>query len=516
MGIALLAGCQSLGANREVSEDTMNRWSPKDTAEQSAEANRPATLPPKKVPSEALAQKPSPPREVPQQIRQPKPTSAPSQTVSEPTLLTVSLRPNRPTKKATASEPTIPELKASVRPASALMTVAADPAKKASTTTVPETEATDDQLEVSLGRAVAAMDGVADDSDSADVAPPPPAPLFGSASAKLAKEVEPPKLDAASASGTLMPPPPAPLLSETDGNESKPTSDADETTAEAPTPSDPKMPATVVAALPEETSDATTPATEPTADVEGPNLDKLANVADPTDTEEPVIADLSASLVPKLPPTSVVPAAPAKEEGPEEVIAMKRMVPPPPACLADETRPLTAPTEPSPGLTMNSPGEMPASPKDGSDDADLVLDNTKLCKQIKGFGSVVPTTSDQLRPGQQLLVYTEVKNFASSPAGSGFETSLASKITIETADGTVLHPMEFDNIHDRCQTKRHDFYCHYTFILPSHLPAGNYLLRLKVKDLKTDSMGERTLAFSIAPASTIAQRSIRATEDQKG
>lgn len=112
----------------------------------------------------------------------------------------------------------------------------------------------------------------------------------------------------------------------------------------------------------------------------------------------------------------------------------------------------------------------------------LALDRLAFCTQVLGFGDIQPLARVGLTPGEQVLLYVEVRHFQSKDVGGKFETSLASLITFEGPDGTIVAPVEFRDVVDHCQTRRHDFYCHYTFTIPETLKPGSYRLRLTVRD----------------------------------
>ena len=130
----------------------------------------------------------------------------------------------------------------------------------------------------------------------------------------------------------------------------------------------------------------------------------------------------------------------------------------------------------------------------------LEIDRLQFAREISGFGMIEPAPAESLRPGAQVLLYVEVRNFLSKEVEGRFETNLASLISIESLDGTIAAPIEFKDVVDRCQTKRTDFFCHYTFLLPEKSPAGRYILRLTLKDLFSGETTEKTLELHLLEA----------------
>lgn len=158
---------------------------------------------------------------------------------------------------------------------------------------------------------------------------------------------------------------------------------------------------------------------------------------------------------------------------PTDVVALK------PASQETEKPQLTVP-------------ESPAQPKE-----QLKLNALAICRQIHGFGQVEPLDPHSLHPNQQVLLYVEVENFESKLEGTQYLTELASIATIETTDGVTVSSVEFDPIVDRCDSRRSDFYCHFLFRLPESLAPGDYVLRLRIKDLQCGEFGESQLALKI-------------------
>jgi hypothetical protein len=121
----------------------------------------------------------------------------------------------------------------------------------------------------------------------------------------------------------------------------------------------------------------------------------------------------------------------------------------------------------------------------------------RFCRQIMGFGQTEPLPHEELKAGHAVLLYAELANFHAEPQSAGYVSKLHSRIVLESPDGDVIQTLEFDDIEDRCESVRTDFFCHYTFKLPESLPTGSYVLRLKVKDVLGGEMAERTMDFAI-------------------
>lgn len=159
-----------------------------------------------------------------------------------------------------------------------------------------------------------------------------------------------------------------------------------------------------------------------------------------------------------------------------------------------------SPTESSKVLALKATSHWTGPPPKPGGTERFALDRLAFCTEVMGFGQFESAAPDSLRPGREALLYAEIAGFGSREVDGFFETCLSSLITLETTSGQVVAPVEFKDVVDRCQSRRHDFFCHYTFMLPPDLAAGSYVLRLTVKDLISDETAERTLDLVVAPA----------------
>ncbi|MFO0947308.1 MAG: hypothetical protein U1D30_15450 [Planctomycetota bacterium] len=130
--------------------------------------------------------------------------------------------------------------------------------------------------------------------------------------------------------------------------------------------------------------------------------------------------------------------------------------------------------------------------------ANFDIGNLRFCREVAGFGDTKPLTAESIASGRFLLLYAEVYNFSSHEDQGSFVSSFASELCVEKSTGELVHRVAFPDIVDHCETKRHDFFCHYTFALPETVSPGKYVLRLKIKDLDSGDSAERTMDFVVA------------------
>lgn len=129
--------------------------------------------------------------------------------------------------------------------------------------------------------------------------------------------------------------------------------------------------------------------------------------------------------------------------------------------------------------------------------ADLAISTPILCKEVFSFGNYVEFESRDFRPGQGVVVYWEVRNFASSEGKEGFRTRMKANVEIYDANGRKRHESKHDYKDDVSRVRRHDFFCVVGFHLPPDLSVGDYVLKVVAIDKTTDKIAENQTRFSI-------------------
>ncbi len=124
----------------------------------------------------------------------------------------------------------------------------------------------------------------------------------------------------------------------------------------------------------------------------------------------------------------------------------------------------------------------------------LELRKLTFCRRIRGFGNIEPAPESEFEPGQAMLLYSEVANFASETAADGFRTRIGSTLTLVAADGRTVWQEPFPAADDASGTVRTDYFLSHTFQLPRTLSAGHYALRLTLRD----ELAGRSATASIA------------------
>lgn len=123
--------------------------------------------------------------------------------------------------------------------------------------------------------------------------------------------------------------------------------------------------------------------------------------------------------------------------------------------------------------------------------ADLVISTPLLCEEVTAFGNYVEYPKYEFRAGQGMVVYFEVRNFASTEGKDGYRTRMRATLELTDAQGVRRHRSQHDYKDDVSRSRRHDFFCVIGFRLPADLPAGEYSLRISANDKTTDKIAEK-------------------------
>ena len=133
-----------------------------------------------------------------------------------------------------------------------------------------------------------------------------------------------------------------------------------------------------------------------------------------------------------------------------------------------------------------------------ADQAGLKVRTVKLATRVDGFGILTPLDTDGLRPGQWVIVYSELDNLTSKMQPDNFyRCELALRIELLSAEGKSLSCQEDKQVIDRSLNPRRDFFLARRLCLPADMPPGQYVLRVSVEDRQANKVGESMLRFGI-------------------
>ena len=130
--------------------------------------------------------------------------------------------------------------------------------------------------------------------------------------------------------------------------------------------------------------------------------------------------------------------------------------------------------------------------------APLEVCNLTLCKSIDGYGCIAAFEKDEFLPGQEVLLYAEVKNFTSEQTAKGHHTILRSSCQLFDSRGQRVVEHDCPETEEYCQNVRHDFFVGIRIVLPEKcIYPGRHTLQLTIEDLKSHKLGQASIPLTI-------------------
>ena len=128
--------------------------------------------------------------------------------------------------------------------------------------------------------------------------------------------------------------------------------------------------------------------------------------------------------------------------------------------------------------------------------AELSIKNMTFCRKISYFGNYERFPRNEFTAGHEVLLYTEIENFVSSPTADGeYRTSLKSMIEIADSRGKIVWTKGFPSTEDFCRNPRRDYFHNYQFYIPEDLSTGAYTLKLTIVDELSKKQASNSLNF---------------------
>ncbi|MEQ8791528.1 MAG: hypothetical protein RIC55_35015 [Pirellulaceae bacterium] len=128
----------------------------------------------------------------------------------------------------------------------------------------------------------------------------------------------------------------------------------------------------------------------------------------------------------------------------------------------------------------------------------LEVRNLKLCSEVRSFGRYEEFPEAQFLPGQEVIVYAEVYNFATEAKHSGYETALKSSYEMYDSQGVLVDGNKYNVERELCASRRRDFYFPHKIRLPVELRPGRYTLTLTIKDELANKFDQQSIGFTIS------------------
>lgn len=134
----------------------------------------------------------------------------------------------------------------------------------------------------------------------------------------------------------------------------------------------------------------------------------------------------------------------------------------------------------------------------------LQIRRFEICSRIHSFGRLDSFPANNFDPGQPLLLYAEIENFAAelTPAGS-YRTQFEAELKLyEQGNSKAKETIAIPDISDESTSERSDYYQSFELSLPSHLKSGEYTIRLRLRDRVSGKVAESAVEFQVRQPET--------------
>ena len=127
----------------------------------------------------------------------------------------------------------------------------------------------------------------------------------------------------------------------------------------------------------------------------------------------------------------------------------------------------------------------------------LDVRNLSLCREVLSFGDYKEFSPATFRGGDEVVLYVEIENFASTPVGKKFLTEFQCEYEIFDGDGrrVTFESLPLDK--QTCENRRRDYFIAYKIFLPPEVSPGEYSLMLTVEDITGKKSNQATVEFRI-------------------
>lgn len=130
--------------------------------------------------------------------------------------------------------------------------------------------------------------------------------------------------------------------------------------------------------------------------------------------------------------------------------------------------------------------------------ASLEIEQLMFCEQVKGYGKVRPLATATFRPGDIVCVYVQLQNLTDRQTKEGcYATRLTCHLEIRNASCKVVWSDTPKSAPDESLVPRNDHYSQIELPIKSDLPPGFYTLRVRITDVDTERVADKTLDFRI-------------------
>ena len=131
--------------------------------------------------------------------------------------------------------------------------------------------------------------------------------------------------------------------------------------------------------------------------------------------------------------------------------------------------------------------------------APLEITELRFCSKVDGFGDFEVFEPPVCKAGQAVILYCEIDGIRFEQTSGGFRTRIATQIEIlPEGGGPPIHSRTLSTAEETSRRRRRDYFIGYKIALPRPLVPGDYRIRLTARDLTSDRMATREVAFAIS------------------
>ncbi len=129
----------------------------------------------------------------------------------------------------------------------------------------------------------------------------------------------------------------------------------------------------------------------------------------------------------------------------------------------------------------------------------LSIRRLDFCERIHGFGSIEGRNSTIFDSGNRMMIYAEVENLATELTDFGsYRTVFSGTLELWAADGSqALMTYSIEPNDSESTSRRVDYFLSANVTLPSHLPPGEYEMKLRLQDDLNNRQAAGILKFSV-------------------
>ena len=128
----------------------------------------------------------------------------------------------------------------------------------------------------------------------------------------------------------------------------------------------------------------------------------------------------------------------------------------------------------------------------------LEIRSLAFCTEIEAYGQIKEFDRNRFRPGQEVILYCEIENFASHRGGDGYETHLQGSYSVYDENNQKIFSQLLPADKQVSRNYLRDYFIAYQMPLPKNLEPGKFRLELTMEDVNGQKYGQASIPFEIA------------------